>query len=113
MSSSLCRVTPRGFSFRCLRSQRRRCSATLSRILPKELSGDSPAAASAVLPFVNTSGAPRMDYLSDGVTGPLVGEITPKVWMMDRARLGGTVKRERIGELTILTPSLRQTPIAK
>jgi hypothetical protein len=33
--------------------------------------------------------------------------------MMDHAHLRGTVKREQAGELTILTPNLRQTPIAK
>jgi len=33
--------------------------------------------------------------------------------MMDHAQLRGTVKREQVGELTILTPSLRQTPIGK
>ena len=43
----------------------------------------------------------------------LVGEIIPEVWMMDHAHLSGAVKREQVGELTILTPSLRQTPIAK
>jgi len=45
--------------------------------------------------------------------GQLVGEIIPEVWMMDHAHLGGAAKRERFGELTILTPNLRQTPIAK
>lgn len=45
--------------------------------------------------------------------GKLVGEIIPEIWMMDHAQLGGTVKRERVGELTILTPSLRQTQITK
>src|SRR5579863_5575526 len=45
--------------------------------------------------------------------GQLVGEIIPEIWMMDHAHLAGTVKRERVGELTILTPGLRQTPIAK
>ena len=45
--------------------------------------------------------------------GQLVGEIIPEVWMMDHAHLGGAVKREQVGELTILTPSWRQTPIAK
>jgi hypothetical protein len=45
--------------------------------------------------------------------GQLVGEIIPEVWMMDHAHLGGTVNREQVGELTILTPNLRQTPIAK
>jgi diadenylate cyclase len=45
--------------------------------------------------------------------GQLVGEIIPEIWMMDHAHLRGTVKREQVGELTILTPSLRQTSIAK
>src|ERR1700674_1053743 len=45
--------------------------------------------------------------------GQLVGEIIPEGWMMDHAHLGGTAKREQVGELTILTPSLRPTPIAK
>jgi diadenylate cyclase len=45
--------------------------------------------------------------------GHLVGEIIPEVWMMDHARLGGTVNREQVGELTILTPNLRQAPMAK
>ena len=45
--------------------------------------------------------------------GRLVGEIIPEVWMMDHARLGGTVNREQVGELTILTPSLRQASITK
>jgi hypothetical protein len=45
--------------------------------------------------------------------GRLVGEIIPEVWMMDHARLDGTAKREQVGELTILTPSLRPTSIAK
>jgi DNA integrity scanning protein DisA with diadenylate cyclase activity len=38
--------------------------------------------------------------------GHLVGEIIPEIWMMDHARLGGKVKREQVGELTILTPGL-------
>src|SRR5580700_9079886 len=37
--------------------------------------------------------------------GKLVGEIIPEIWMMDHAHLRGTVKREQVGELTILTPS--------
>jgi DNA integrity scanning protein DisA with diadenylate cyclase activity len=45
--------------------------------------------------------------------GQLIGEIIPEVWMMDHAQLGGTAKREQVGQLTILTPSLRQIPIAK
>jgi DisA bacterial checkpoint controller nucleotide-binding len=46
--------------------------------------------------------------------GQLVGEIIPELWMMDHAaHLRGTLKREQVGELTILTPSLRQASIAK
>ncbi len=45
--------------------------------------------------------------------GQLVGEIIPEVWMMDHSHLGSSAKREQVGELTILTPSIRQTPIAK
>ena len=45
--------------------------------------------------------------------GRLVAEIIPEVWMMDHAHLRGTVKREQVGELTILTPNLRPTPITK
>lgn len=45
--------------------------------------------------------------------GRLVGEIIPEVWMMDHAHLGGTSKREQVGELTILTPNLRPTSIAE
>jgi len=45
--------------------------------------------------------------------GQLVGEIIPEGWMMDHAHLRGTAKRELIGELTILTPDLRPTPITK
>src|ERR1700686_3497774 len=45
--------------------------------------------------------------------GQLVGEIIPELWMMDHAHLRGTVKREQVGELTILTPNLRPTPITK
>ena len=40
--------------------------------------------------------------------GQLVGEIIPEVWMMDHAHLRGAVKREQVGELTVLTPILRQ-----
>jgi DNA integrity scanning protein DisA with diadenylate cyclase activity len=45
--------------------------------------------------------------------GHLVGEIIPEVWMMDHAHLGGTAKREQVGELTILTPNLRPASIAE
>jgi len=39
--------------------------------------------------------------------GKLVGEIIPELWMMDHAHLHGSVKREQVGELTVLTPNLR------
>jgi len=46
--------------------------------------------------------------------GQLVGEIIPELWMKDHAaHLRGTVKREQVGELTILTPNRRPTSIAK
>ena len=46
--------------------------------------------------------------------GRLVGEIIPEAWMMDHApHLRGSVKREQIGELMILTPKLRPTSTAK
>jgi DNA integrity scanning protein DisA with diadenylate cyclase activity len=45
--------------------------------------------------------------------GQLVAEIIPEVWMMDHAHLRGTAKRERVGELTILTPNQRAASIAK
>src|SRR6202453_4193705 len=38
--------------------------------------------------------------------GHLVGEIIPEIWMMDHApHLRGIVKREQVGDLTVLTPS--------
>jgi len=38
--------------------------------------------------------------------GHLVGEIIPELWMIEHApHLRGAVKRERVGELTVLTPS--------
>jgi diadenylate cyclase len=41
--------------------------------------------------------------------GHLVAEIIPELWMMEHAaHLRGTVKREQIGELTVLTPTLQQ-----
>src|ERR1700681_2103180 len=44
--------------------------------------------------------------------GQLVGEIIPEVWMMDHsAHLSGSVKREQVGELTILTPSTRRSSV--
>ena len=39
--------------------------------------------------------------------GHLVAEIIPEVWLMDHAHLRGMVKREQVGELTVLTPDLR------
>ena len=45
--------------------------------------------------------------------GQMVGEIIPELWMMDHAHLRGTVKRDRIGELTVLTPSRRPAAAAK
>jgi DNA integrity scanning protein DisA with diadenylate cyclase activity len=45
--------------------------------------------------------------------GKLVGEIIPEVWMMDHAvHLRGSAKKERVGDLTILTPNLRRASIA-
>jgi DNA integrity scanning protein DisA with diadenylate cyclase activity len=46
--------------------------------------------------------------------GQLVGEIIPEIWMIDHGtHLRGTVKKEQVGELTILTPSLRPASIAE
>src|ERR1700736_5059699 len=46
--------------------------------------------------------------------GQLVGEIIPEIWMTEHAApLRGTVKREQVGELTVLTPHPRQAPLAK
>lgn len=46
--------------------------------------------------------------------GQLVGEIIPELWMMDHAaHLRGAVKREQVGELTVLTPSRRRPSIAR
>jgi diadenylate cyclase len=46
--------------------------------------------------------------------GQLVGEIIPELWMMDQAaHLRGTVKREQVGDLTILTPRFRQASVAE
>jgi diadenylate cyclase len=41
--------------------------------------------------------------------GKLVGEIIPELWMIEHApQLRGAVKREKVGELTVLTPSSRR-----
>ena len=45
--------------------------------------------------------------------GRLVGEIIPEVWIMDHARLRGRVKREQVGDLTVLTPSFSEPSITK
>jgi len=40
--------------------------------------------------------------------GKLVGEIIPELWMMDHAsHLRGPVKQDKVGDLTVLTPSAR------
>jgi DNA integrity scanning protein DisA with diadenylate cyclase activity len=45
--------------------------------------------------------------------GRLVGEIIPELWMMEHAsQLRGTVKREQVGELTVLTPNSRRVRTA-
>lgn len=45
--------------------------------------------------------------------GHLVGEIIPEVWMMEHAQLRGTVQRERVGDLTVLTPKFGQVSPAR
>jgi DNA integrity scanning protein DisA with diadenylate cyclase activity len=41
--------------------------------------------------------------------GQLVGEIIPELWMMEHAvQIRGNVKREQVGELTVLTPNTRR-----
>jgi hypothetical protein len=36
----------------------------------------------------------------------MVAEIIPEIWMMDHAvRLRGAVKKEQVGDLTVITPS--------
>src|SRR6266850_1241124 len=46
--------------------------------------------------------------------GQLVAQIIPELWMMDHAaHLGGTVKREQVGELTVVTPRSRRAPVTK
>ena len=45
--------------------------------------------------------------------GQLVGEIIPELWMINHAQLRGNVKREQVGQLTVLTPNLRPASIAK
>lgn len=46
--------------------------------------------------------------------GHLVGEIVPEIWMMDHAaHLRGPVKKEQIGDLTVLTPSIGPVPSTK
>ena len=46
--------------------------------------------------------------------GKLVGEIIPELWMMEHAsQLRGTVKREQVGELTVLTPNSVRASTAK
>jgi diadenylate cyclase len=51
--------------------------------------------------------------------GHLVGEIIPELWLMDHrmidesARLRGPVKREQVGDLTVLTPGPQPASSAK
>src|SRR3984893_16818298 len=46
--------------------------------------------------------------------GKMVGEIIPEVWMMEHAsQIRGTVKREQVGELTVLTPNSSRASTAK
>jgi hypothetical protein len=46
--------------------------------------------------------------------GHLVGEIIPELWMMDHGvHLRGTVKKEQVGGLTVVTPSSRPVSTAK
>ncbi len=46
--------------------------------------------------------------------GHLVGEIIPEIWMMDHAaKLRGAVKREQVGDLTVLTPNWPPAPSLK
>jgi len=46
--------------------------------------------------------------------GRLVGEIIPELWMMDHtAQLRGSVKKETLGDLTVLTPSIGRASTAK
>jgi DNA integrity scanning protein DisA with diadenylate cyclase activity len=45
--------------------------------------------------------------------GQLVAEIIPELWIMEHAsHLSGTVKREQVGELTVLTPNSRRVSTA-
>jgi len=40
--------------------------------------------------------------------GKLVGEILPELWMIDHATyLRGSLQREKVGDVTVLTPNLR------
>ena len=46
--------------------------------------------------------------------GKLVGEIIPELWMIDRtAQLQGPVKKETFGDVTVLTPNIRQVSTSK
>lgn len=46
--------------------------------------------------------------------GKLVAEIIPELWMIDRAAaLRGLVQKEKIGDLTVLTPGLHQASTAR
>src|SRR5438552_4706914 len=67
------------------------------------------AATSAVAIVISESSVVRLFC-----HGKLVEEIIPELWMIDHAaQLRGPVQRERVGELTVLTPSQRRTSAVK
>jgi DNA integrity scanning protein DisA with diadenylate cyclase activity len=46
--------------------------------------------------------------------GQLVGEIIPELWMLQHsAQIGGAVKREQVGDLTVLTPEFRASTLGR
>src|ERR1700756_5393815 len=75
---------------------------------------------SAAVPAANMSAATKAVLIVGSESsvvrlfchGQLLGEIIPELWMVDHAaHLSGTMNREQVGELTIMTPSLRQASI--
>jgi len=46
--------------------------------------------------------------------GHIVGEIIPELWMMEHAvQIRGNVKREQVGDLTLLTPDTRRASVTR
>jgi DNA integrity scanning protein DisA with diadenylate cyclase activity len=45
--------------------------------------------------------------------GKLVGEIIPELWMLEHAQLGSAVKREQVGDLTVLTPAFGASTLGR